>query len=186
MSVKKTDSYNIETEVVRSLDVAGLYKITVPKSPAYTFSIEAFGYEPIEEKLNFYDYNTNIIEKDFKLKKIKVGTAVKLNNIYFKKASAELLSESFPELNKLYDYLKNNSSVEIEIAGHTSSEGTDEYNQNLSQNRAESVRAYLVKKGISDSRITAKGYGEKQPVADNETEEGRILNRRVEFVILKN
>lgn len=72
--------------------------------------------------------------------------------------------------------------VNIEVAGHTDSRGSDEYNMSLSQQRADAVRNYLIKKGIGADRLTAVGYGESQPVADNATDEGRFKNRRVELV----
>jgi OmpA-OmpF porin, OOP family len=72
------------------------------------------------------------------------------------------------------------------MSAHTDSYGSDDYNFKLSDNRAKSVREYIVSKGIAESRITSQGYGETKPVATNETDEGRQLNRRVEFKILKN
>ncbi len=75
--------------------------------------------------------------------------------------------------------------VNIEVAGHTDSRGSDEYNMKLSQRRAEAVRSYLVSKGIASDRLFAKGYGESQPIADNATDEGRFQNRRVELIPLK-
>jgi OmpA-OmpF porin, OOP family len=74
--------------------------------------------------------------------------------------------------------------VVVEVAGHTDSIGTEEYNQGLSERRAESVRAYLESKGISATRLTARGYGELQPIASNDTEEGRAQNRRSEMIVL--
>lgn len=76
-------------------------------------------------------------------------------------------------------------NVNIEVAGHTDSRGSDEYNMNLSQQRAETVRNYLVNKGIAADRLSAKGYGESQPVADNATDEGRFKNRRVELIPIR-
>lgn len=73
-------------------------------------------------------------------------------------------------------------NVDIEVAGHTDSRGSDDYNASLSQRRAEAVRNYLISKGIAAERLTAKGYGESQPVADNATDEGRFKNRRVELI----
>jgi outer membrane protein OmpA-like peptidoglycan-associated protein len=82
--------------------------------------------------------------------------------------------------------LKENPSIEIEMSAHTDSHGSDDYNFKLSDNRARSCMEYILSKGISASRITSKGYGESMPVADNETDEGRQQNRRVEFKIMKN
>jgi outer membrane protein OmpA-like peptidoglycan-associated protein len=78
--------------------------------------------------------------------------------------------------------LKSWGDVDIEVAGHTDSMGSDAYNMNLSQQRAEAVRNFLISKGVAANRLTAKGYGESQPVADNATEEGRFKNRRVELI----
>lgn len=90
-----------------------------------------------------------------------------------------------PSLKRVYKFLTDNPDVSIEISAHTDSKGSDEYNLQLSQKRAESVVQYLINKGINPERLIAKGYGESMPVADNETEEGRALNRRVEMKILK-
>ena len=80
--------------------------------------------------------------------------------------------------------MRENPSVRIEVSGHTDNTGSPEYNLKLSLNRAKVVADYLIKNGMDPSRIVAKGYGEKQPVAQNDTEEGRALNRRTEFRIL--
>ena len=76
-------------------------------------------------------------------------------------------------------------NITVEIAGHTDSQGSDEYNKDLSKRRAQSVVNYLVEKGISESQFVAEGYGEEVPVDTNETKEGRQNNRRVEFTVLK-
>jgi outer membrane protein OmpA-like peptidoglycan-associated protein len=88
------------------------------------------------------------------------------------------------ELDRLSSLLKENASMRIELSSHTDSKGTDEYNVKLSQMRAQSVVDYLKSKGINADRLVAKGYGESKPVATNETDEGRQLNRRTEFSIL--
>lgn len=108
----------------------------------------------------------------------------KLENVYFDFAKASLRPESFPALDELVALLKARPSMVIEIAGHTDNVGDDASNMTLSQNRAESVRKYLISKGIAATRVQAKGYGETQPVDSNETEEGRQNNRRTEVRIL--
>ena len=110
--------------------------------------------------------------------------SVRINNIFFDFNKSELKPESYPELDRLYNYLKDNSDIKVEISGHTDNIGTDEYNLNLSQERANTVKEYLVSKGISSERIVSKGYGKTRPVAGNDTDEGRQLNRRVEFKII--
>ncbi|MBD0332275.1 MAG: OmpA family protein [Chitinophagaceae bacterium] len=100
-------------------------------------------------------------------------------NIYFATGSAKLLSKSFKPLNDVAQILKDDPNLKLAIEGHTDNVGTDEYNQTLSDNRANSVKAYLVSKGIDESRLAAQGFGESQPVADNNTAAGRAKNRRV-------
>ena len=94
---------------------------------------------------------------------------------------ANLCSHSTNEAAAL---LQKNERVVVEIAGHTDSIGSEEYNQGLSERRAESVKDYLVGKGVKAHRLSSKGYGEMRPVASNDTEEGRAENRRVEMVVL--
>ena len=107
-----------------------------------------------------------------------------LNDVHFDFGSATLLPDSFKQLEELYEYLKWKETCRIEVAGHTDNVGQESDNMVLSQKRAESVKAWLVKKGIGSSRIIVKGYGSTQPVADNSNEEGRQQNRRTEVRIL--
>ena len=104
-------------------------------------------------------------------------------NFDFDKAT--LRQEDVSELDKNVEALKAWGDVNIEVAGHTDSKGSDAYNMRLSKQRAEAVRNFLISRGVAAERLTAKGYGESQPVADNATEEGRFKNRRVELIPLK-
>jgi outer membrane protein OmpA-like peptidoglycan-associated protein len=97
-----------------------------------------------------------------------------------------LLPESHTELNKVVEYMNSNPKMKIEIGGHTDNVGTKEYNKALSQNRAKSVYNYLIEKGVSADRLSYKGYDFSIPIADNDTEEGRALNRRTEFKVISN
>lgn len=108
-----------------------------------------------------------------------------LENVYFEFGKSVLTPESFPALNELVELLKAEPGMEIEISGHTDNIGNSASNLRLSHERAESVRRYLIRKGISSQRISAVGYGDTLPVASNETEEGRQMNRRTEVKILK-
>jgi OOP family OmpA-OmpF porin len=105
-----------------------------------------------------------------------------LEGVNFDNDKATLRPESIAVLDKAAESLKEWGDVKVEVAGHTDSVSGDDYNMKLSQNRAETVRSYLISKGIAADRLTAKGYGESSPVADNETEEGRFKNRRVELI----
>jgi outer membrane protein OmpA-like peptidoglycan-associated protein len=116
---------------------------------------------------------------------IKEGALLTLNNITFETNSAELKNSSFAELDRVIELMHQNPTVKIEIAAHTDDVGTDGYNFKLSERRAESAIAYLNKKGIVNKRFEAKGYGKSKPLAPNDSEENRAINRRVELIILK-
>jgi outer membrane protein OmpA-like peptidoglycan-associated protein len=105
-------------------------------------------------------------------------------NVFFDTDSWKLLESSAPELENLLKFLTVNSTVVVEVGGHTDSDGTVGHNQELSENRALSVKEYLVKRGINSTRIFSHGYGESRPVSDNETPAGKRLNRRTEITIL--
>ncbi|HMX04863.1 MAG TPA: OmpA family protein, partial [Chitinophagales bacterium] len=108
-----------------------------------------------------------------------------LKNIFFETASAEILPISEPELNKVVDLMKKNPGMQVRVNGHTDNIGTEIDNQKLSQNRANSVKAYLVSKGIEDARISTMGFGESKPIDTNANEVGRANNRRTEIEILR-
>lgn len=108
-----------------------------------------------------------------------------LEGVNFDFDKATLRQEDIGSLDNDVATLKTWGDVDIEVAGHTDSMGSDAYNMKLSQQRAEAVRNFLISRGVAADRLTAKGYGESQPVADNATEEGRFKNRRVELAPLK-
>jgi outer membrane protein OmpA-like peptidoglycan-associated protein len=103
--------------------------------------------------------------------------------VYFDTNKAKIKPVSFNLLNEVAQALSDNPKIKVEVQGHTDSQANDAFNMKLSQRRAESVRTYLIKRGIASDRMTAKGYGEEVPIADNRTSAGRAQNRRVEFVI---
>jgi len=113
------------------------------------------------------------------------GKSYSLKNIFFETDKSELLPRSYKELNNLYLLLANNVNMKIEISGHTDSTGTETHNLLLSEARAKAVVDYLLAKGIDKSKITFKGYGSSKPIATNTTTEGRAVNRRVEFQVIK-
>jgi len=103
------------------------------------------------------------------------------NVIQFEFDSSVLKTSSYPTLDRISSELRGNSASKVTLDGHASAEGTEAYNMNLSRDRANSVKTYLVNSGVDANRITTKAYGETRPVASNATEEGRIKNRRVEI-----
>ena len=114
----------------------------------------------------------------------EVGEVVLLQNIYFAVDKSEVLQQSYNELVKLKELLERNPAMTIELRGHTDNQGTVEHNQKLSENRAKSVVEHLVGMGIDRSRLSWKGFGKSEPVADNSSAEGRQKNRRVEYKVL--
>jgi len=125
------------------------------------------------------------IKKDLFLAPIEVGRKIRLNNIFFDYNKSSLREESFFELDKIYNLMNESPLMEIQIDGHTDNVGSPASNLVLSEERAEAVKNYIIKKGIDKKRITAKGFGEENPINSNETESGKQKNRRVEFTILK-
>lgn len=115
----------------------------------------------------------------------EIGDRFRLNQIYFEFNSSELLTISYIQLDSLYNILVEKPSVRIEIRGHTDNIGNEGYNKKLSVERAASVYNYLLDKGIPKTRMKYRGFGPNVPVADNSTEEGRELNRRVEIFIVE-
>ncbi len=161
-----------------------VYKIVLPFGEKYGFMATSNKYYSITENLdltNLKEYQE--IERNLYLAPIEKEQAIRLNNIFFEFGKATLKEESYPELKRLIKLLNDNPSINIELSGHTDNVGSDTDNLTLSQNRADAVVEYLTQNGIKGNRLTAKGYGESAPVATNDTEEGKQLNRRVEFTV---
>ncbi len=187
----KTNELLPETKIVvndglddiLSVESPGTYQSEIKREGAYSVQASRSGY--LESSGSFsISQDENQAVADVYLEPIEVGTTVVLENIYFDFNKTTLKSESFVELNKVVNFLNDNPTLQIEISGHTDAVGTDKYNEDLSQGRAESVVQYLIENGIGTNRLVAKGYGESKPIATNETDEGRAQNRRVEFTVL--
>jgi outer membrane protein OmpA-like peptidoglycan-associated protein/tetratricopeptide (TPR) repeat protein len=152
------------------------YLINVTKE-GYLFHSESFLVPPQPER-------DQEIVVDIALLRLSKGEKINLTVFYdFDKDFLRL--ESKPELERLVIFLQKYPNVKVEIAGHTDAIGTEQKNQGLSERRAQSVVRYLIERGIDPKRLTAKGYGESKPVATNETEEGRQMNRRTECVVVE-
>jgi outer membrane protein OmpA-like peptidoglycan-associated protein len=170
---------------LKSDPITGSYLTCIPAEKNYALNVSKKGYV-------FYSGNfslegitdfTKPYKLDIPLTPIKPGVAVVLKNIFFDTDLSNLKPKSKTELSKLISFLKENQRVSIEIGGHTDNIGSQEHNIKLSQNRAKSVLNYLVEHGIAATRLTCKGYSFSKPIATNDTEEGRALNRRTEFII---
>ncbi len=163
----------------------GEYMVSLNSGKNYGFAIKAQEYMFHSENLIIPPATTvQEVYMDFKLNKVKVGSKIILKNIFFDFDKATLRSESATELNRLVKMLTDVPKMTIEISGHTDNVGSDAYNKKLSEDRAKAVVEYLIVQGIDRDRLEYAGYGETQPIADNDSEEGRQINRRTEFKVL--
>ena len=173
--------------VASSSPTTGVYEFKVSDAKDYKLSIETEGFMFVNETVTLEGTaeQEKVVMRTVELKKLEVGLVTILRNIYFDFNKATFKQVSYDELNKLERMLQQNTAMKVEIGGHTDIVGTKGYNQILSQKRAEAVKDFLTKKGIDSRRITAVGYGATKPLASNDDEEeGRELNRRVEFKVL--
>lgn len=163
----------------------GTFEIDVPKKGQTDLTVSSSGYTfetitlPDEEAID--DLSTEGLEVS--LPKAVKGTGFTVDSIHYETGSANLEPNSIPTMNKLLEMMNENPDIKIEIGGHTDSTGSSRVNMRLSELRAEAVASWLIQNGMLSKRITTKGYGDTEPVADNDTEEGRIKNRRTEITI---
>ncbi|HLP32567.1 MAG TPA: OmpA family protein [Bacteroidia bacterium] len=163
----------------------GEFLVCLPANKNYALNVAHEGY--LFHSENFSLINSPASQPfllDVPLKPIKAGQTVVLKNVFFDTDKFDLKEESKAELNKLVSLLQSNPLTKIEISGHTDNQGNKAKNIALSQNRAKAVMDFLVSKGIAKERLTAKGYADEQPIATNNDEAGRALNRRTEFKIV--
>ena len=145
------------------------------------------GYFPILDTLDVRAADTyRDIRKNLYVKSLEYGKAVRLERVFFHRASPELLPASFADLNRLAILMHALPKLVVEIRGHTDNIGESVDLQLLSEQRASTVSQYLIDMGISPNRLSSQGFGATQPIASNEDPSTRPLNRRVEFVIIRN
>jgi outer membrane protein OmpA-like peptidoglycan-associated protein/tetratricopeptide (TPR) repeat protein len=166
-------------------DDAGNYFITLPVGKDYAFTVNKKGYLFFSDNFLMAGRSPDsLYEKNILLQPIEANASIVLKNIFFDKNKFELKPESQSELDKLVQLLNENPTIKIEISGYTDNVGKPADNLLLSNNRAKAVVSYLISKKIAAARLTAKGYGETKPVADNKTDEGKALNRRTELRVV--
>ena len=164
----------------------GSYFIALPEGHLYGYYVSEEGYFPSDNHIDLRtkSYSNKVDEEIvvYTLEELKEGTVgTRVNNIFFDYNKYKLKSESHTQLKKIIKILKDDSGLKAEISGHTDSDGDNNYNLELSEKRAQAVMEYLINNGVDQSKINSIGYGETKPVADNSTDEGKSLNRRVEF-----
>ncbi|WP_188557767.1 OmpA family protein [Hymenobacter glacieicola] len=175
-----------EIGVAETSPIDGSYTIVLPSGAHYGYRAEAKDYLAESDNLDVTDRQKySEVNQDLFLVPFAVGQSIKLNNIFFAQSKYYLRENSYPELLRLVRILKDYPQVEIKLEGHTDNQGDPQLNVKLSQDRVNEVKKYLVSKGISGNRITTEGFGGGKPIASNDQEETRKLNRRVEFRITK-
>ena len=166
-------------------DENGKYLITLPVGKDYAFNVNRKGYLFYSDNFLMIDKSPDsTYKKDIALQPIELNANVILKNIFFDVNKFELKPESQVELDKLVQLLNENPLLRIEIGGHTDNVGKPADNLALSNERAKAVVKYLISKNIDAKRLTAKGFGETKPVADNNSEDGRAQNRRTEMKVV--
>ena len=176
------------TEFQGLSDSTGKFSIRLPAGSKYDIFVLGFNDSTISNVLDipalkgngYYKKNSFVIDVEFEAPKSFI-----LDHCTFETGKASLEPDAYKVLDDLVDYMNRKDDEKIEIGGHTDNVGKAEANMILSTDRANTVRAYLLTKGIAPDRITAKGYGMTVPIAENTTSEGRALNRRTEVKILE-
>ncbi|GAB2524203.1 OmpA family protein [Spirosoma aerophilum] len=167
---------------VESVSPTGKYKISIDRRGVYAVTASAKGYFSQSDTLVT---NRVDVARDFNLVPIEAGAKITLKNIYFNVSKYDLKPESFPEMDRLVTMMQSNPTMQIRLEGHTDTVGEFDANVELSRNRVNAVKRYLVDKGISASRIETVGYGPSRPINTNKSLKERPENRRVEMVIVK-
>lgn len=185
IKVKKEKTAEKAKEYITTED--GSFSIPLEKGFDYAIDIEKDGYVFASNNIDLTKVAKNLptYEEKVVLKRPEVGTKFVLRNIVYASGNASLEPDSFDEIEMLGNFLINNPTVSIEISGHTDNKGTLEVNKELSTSRARAIYKLLVKRGIDPLRVKYRGYGSEKPIASNDTEAGRKLNRRTEFEIIK-
>ncbi len=164
----------------------GKYIVILPAGKNYGITVEAPGYVFYSKNIDipFLDHYKEI-DDEICMEGLKKGTVFVLRNVFFDVDKATLRKESEAELERVHEILTSNPSIKMLISGHTDSDGNDDYNLKLSENRAHAVKDYLITKGVSAERLSYKGYGETKPVAPNDSPDNKQLNRRTEIEIVE-
>ncbi len=169
-----------------SNSLTGDYQLLIPYYQRFKIKANAEDFLPHIESFQPKTGKTYIeIQQDISLNPLEIGNTIQLKNVLFEKGKANLLKNSFSQLDILAEYMLANPGVEIELAGHTDNQGNPDLNLKLSEDRVKAVKKYLIKRGVDKKRISGKGYGGSKPLVGNKTELMRKHNRRVEFKIIK-
>lgn len=186
-SVELTDVVSKQQISKLQTDEEGNYLVTLPVGKDYAFNVNRKGYLFYSENFSLAkNAPDSVYQIDIPLQPIEANASIILKNVFFDTKQTQLKPESITELENLVLLMKENPNLKIQIGGHTDNVGKPEDNIKLSLGRAVSVVNYLLGKGIKNDRLTFKGFGETKPIADNNTEQGKALNRRTELIVISN
>tara|TARA_R100000951_G_scaffold104307_1_gene97422 strand:- start:327 stop:1259 length:933 start_codon:yes stop_codon:yes gene_type:complete len=176
-------------------NITGEFLVALPTGREYALNVSYPGYAFFSKNFNMIEQPEEAIHMDVPLIPSGKEGSITLANVFFDLDKAIIRKESFNELNRLVNFLKENESVKVEIGGHTDTRGDDQRNQELSENRAKAVYEYLIENGVDKNRLSYKGYGETQPIYTDEEiemldsvkakEKAHQENRRTEYRIIK-
>jgi len=173
-------------EFVGITNQLGQFMVHLPAGDVYGIKVDVIGEELDHSTFEVptpppgSEFNTVTLEIVY-----EIPTSIVLEDLHFSSGQATIQSSSFEMLNELTDYLIRKKTMKIRVEGHTDDAGSETSNQELSTKRAKAVRQYLIKKGVPAARVSALGFGETRPVADNATPQGRALNRRTEIHVIE-
>jgi len=195
VKVEKIEDNSVGVGSIVSFDISG-------GTPGYRIEIDGYTYQNPAKNVGVGTHEAKITDifgcetfieftvegeqiiSALDISKIKVGQVLRINNLYFEADSTEITTKSVPVLDEIFTFLKQNEDIVVEIGGHTNNIPSNEYCDKLSTERAKNVAEYMIKRGVSKSRIGYKGYGKRKPIASNSTASGRKRNQRVEMKIL--
>lgn len=180
-----TVALGTDREVTATSGSNGFYRIYAPDGQ-WILTASANGYLPVTETVDMLDGQEMTVDFQLQSVALEEGQVLSFDNIYFDFDKSTIRRESYPVLDEVVDILNANPNAQIRIAGHTDSDGSESYNQTLSEERAASVFNYLVNKGIAARRLSSVGYGESRPLVPNTSDANKAMNRRIEFEVISN
>lgn len=163
----------------------GVYELSMLENIKYIINVKADGFKTISEEMDVIDNGTLLIEKNFLMEPDAAHEKFDLHNLIFARGRSVIDESSYSELNDFVDWLEQRPTINIQLDGHTDFQGNAQANLQLSQERVDAVKGYLVKKGVKKNRIRTKAFGGTQPLTRERTDQARTSNRRVEVQILK-
>lgn len=172
------------TSIDLSLDASNTFEVPYSTGEDIQVLAEAHGYMVMEQIITSTDLDS-IAQMDLMMVPLTVGRTIQLDHVLFHRGTDEFIEGSQEQLDQVVKILKENEDLKILVKGHTDNQGDPSRNLTLSQQRAKKVRDYILRQGFTSRRVQAKGYGGNAPIASNEQEETRRLNRRVEFTIIE-